>query len=220
MKKLLAMALCVITGVVMASTDVYDFKLAGKVPYLSKGIRTYKTQTMTGKLYLTWGDDGLLTEAYAEVQNKSTKVKHTIDFTKSMYNLMGKASKKISKTVPTFILESDSDTIECTVSEAHETIKYIMLAGTGSLTFVKGSGCGYCGDATNDCNKIGKLSGNFTGIMDCECPEESDWNHTLQAQQCGIYVDEDGNTVRSHDAAYWGSWTATYNKKATAAYAN
>lgn len=221
MKKLIVMALCAVScAAAIASTDVYNLKLSGKVPYVSNGIRNYKTQTMTGKLFLTWSDDGALEEARAELQNKTTKVIHYLDFTDSLYNLMGKTTKKIYKSVPTFVLVGADSEVECTKNEAHELIKNVALAGTGSLTYIKGTGCGYCGDATADCNKLNKVSGNFVGVLDCECPEDSSWDHTLEATQCGLVTDEDGKYVRSHYAAWWGSWTATYDKKATAAYEN
>ena len=56
------------------------------------------------------------------------------------------------------------------------------------------------------------MTGNVNGYMDCECPEDENWNHTAETTICGVKLDADGNIVRSHNAAFWGSWSATYVK--------
>lgn len=194
----------------VAVTDVYDFKAAIKVPYLSAGIRLYKNITFKGYLSVGYDEDGVAQSVTLEMKNKKTGVSHNIEMNTFMYNLMGKSNKTINRSTPTIYMLEEDDEIYC-CSAAHELIKNLALAGTGSLKYYKGytTGCGPCGDQVTvaGCNKLYKMNGYLTGIMDCECPEDEDWTHTLEAGYCGIVGE------RSHDAAIWGTWSATYNAK-------
>lgn len=224
MKKLIMIALTMLVGASFADTndvaltDTYKFKAAIKVPYLSAGVRTYKSQAFQGYMYVGYTEDGEVASAKIELQNKKTKVKHYITVDEFMYNLMGKKSKTSIRSVPTVFIKSDSDEVEQVSAEAHELFKTISLAGTGALKYMKGSSttlCGFCGTdtvTTAACNRLAKMSGSLVGIMDCECPEEENWSHTLLAGYCGVLSDEDGNVERSHDASFWGTWSATLVK--------
>lgn len=236
MKKLIMSAVCAM--IAMASfadtnnvaqvaevVDVYNFKATIKQPLLKSGVRTYTTVTLKGDLYLEYAsvDEGV-SAAYAVVQNSRTKVMHRIDFTDGFYNLMGKSTKTSVRSIPTVIFTgADSECNAGTgrgAQEPHETITTIQIAGQGVLkrlktkTFV----CGICGGnetTTTYCNKLYKLSGKVTGIMECACPDDESWNHTLETNFCGVKRDEDGETTRSHLASFFGSWSAKYKKTIT-----
>ncbi len=203
--------------------EVYDMKANLKVPYLVKGVRNYSSQTLQGHLYVEFDDTKTeFSNAYAVLTNKKTKVVHTIDFDGARFlNVLGKSKGKGDKyaprTVPSVFLKGYDYEIEGT--DPHELIQMIVFAGSGSLKEkkTKTTGCVYCGEpetTTAYCRRIDKMSGSVVGYMDCECPDEEDgWTHTLVKTLCGFLKDDDGKCVRSHNASFWGSWSATYNTK-------
>ena len=230
MKKLIMSAVCAMismmsfadTNNVAEAVDVYEFKASIKQPILKSGVRTYTTVSLKGDLYLEYEsvDDGI-SAAYAIVKNSKTKVMHRIDFTDGFYHLMGKSTKTTVRSLPTVILSgSDSECYAGTgkgAQEPHEAITSIQFAGQGTLKQIKTKtvNCGVCGGSSTTtayCNKLYKLTGNVTGIMDCECPDDENWNHTLETNFCGVKNDEDGETTRSHFASFFGSWSAKYKK--------
>ena len=219
-------ALCVF--MVFADTgsayrDVYTMKVALKVPYLKNGVRTYSSQTLQGCLYVEFDDpESEFSDSYAVLTNKKTKVVHTIDFGGARFiNMIGKSQGKndkyVPRTIPTVLLEGYDYEIEG--NDPHELIQMIVFAGSGSVkeTKTKTTGCVYCGEpstTTTYCRHITKMSGSVVGYMDCECPDEEDgWTHTLIKTLCGFLKDEDGDCVRSHNASFWGTWSAEHNKK-------
>lgn len=129
--------------------------------------------------------------------NKKTKVVHTIDFTDGFLNMMGKPSGKIGsakyakRSTPTiYFTGSDS---EVTGPEGHETIDTISFAGTASTKDYKSTTvtCGYCSTAassTEYCKKPYRMAGSVVGVMDCECPDEENWSHTLVKTLCGFLM--------------------------------
>lgn len=233
MKKLIMSAVCAMiamasfadTNVAAKTIDVYEFKSSIKQPLLKSGVRAYSTVALKGTLYLEYETAGEgISAAYAVVQNSRTKVMHRIDFTDGFYNLIGKSTKTTARSVPTVIVTGTDS--ECYVGtgngaqEPHETITEIQLAGQGALLPIKTRtvSCGVCGESTTTtsyCNKLYKLSGSVTGIMDCECPDDESWSHTLEANSCGVKKDEDGETTRSHFASFFGTWAAKYKRTVT-----
>lgn len=199
-------------------TNVYDLSMSLKVPYLKNGVRNYAGQKLKGEMYVVYEEDEIV-NAFAEVTNTSTKVAHSLDLTSGFYYLMGKESKKSARTVPTVFFQGQDYEVLATMYEAHEKISYIALAGTGKLNSIKSvtTGCGVCGEPvslTQYCNLLWSMSGNVVGVMDCECPDEEDgWSHTLKTVLCGVYYDEDDQVERSHDASFYGTWSAKFNKK-------
>ena len=122
-----------------------------------------------------------------------------------------------------FFNGGDSETIALR-DEAHEEIIAVALAGTGSIKSLKNvtSGCGYCGEdlsVTEYCNILWAMNGSVTGVMDCQCPDDEDWWHTVETVRCGVYyADIDATkmsevTSPSHYASFYGTWTAKFNKK-------
>lgn len=113
---------------------------------------------------------------------------------------------------------------EKNAQEPHEKIVSLGLAGTGVLKYTKTviKGCGACGvptTMTEYCSILNSMSGNLVGVMDCECPDEEGWDHTVIAGACGprapASIDDDGDItvleeVRTHYASIWGTWKATY----------
>lgn len=215
-------ALCSLMTFAEGYRDVYDMKASLKVPYLSKGVRSYSSQTLQGYLYVEYADaSNTLTSAYMVLVNKKTKVKHEIDVTESFLNMIGKTTGKFGsdkyapRSTPTVYLAGADTDVDG--DDAHEFITAVQFAGTGSTKDYKTTttGCSMCGEAvktTNYCKKLYKMNGSVTGHMDCECPDEEDWSHTLVKSLCGFEKDEDGY-VRSHFASFWGTWSAKYNQK-------
>jgi hypothetical protein len=201
--------------------DVYTVKATLKVPYLKSGVRSYSSQTLQGYLYVEYvGVNSEFDSAYMLLTNKKTKVVHKIDVTEGFLNMIGKASGKNEKYAPRSTPSIYFEGVDAEVNgdDAHELIKAVCFAGTGSLKDYKTTttGCSMCGETTKTtayCKKLYKMSGNVTGYMDCECPDDEDgWNHTMVKTLCGFEEDDDGY-VRSHNASFWGTWSAVYNQK-------
>ena len=226
MKKIIATVACALCAFTLFGSyrDVYTTKASIKVPYLVNGTRNYSTQTLQGNLYVVYADDETAFESATMVlTNKKTKVVHKIDLTDGFLNMIGKSSGKGDKYAPrsTPSIYFEGADAEINGNEPHEFIKAVQFAGSGSLKDYKTTtvGCGVCGAATKEttyCKKLYKMSGNVTGFMDCECPDDEDgWWHTLVKTACGFLLDEDDEYVRSHNASFWGTWSAVYNQKAS-----
>lgn len=234
MKKILMAAAIALTMCASAVTQVYNYTSSVKVPYLNNGVRTYASRTLKGTLTVSFDEDGVLTNSTLNVQNKTSKVWHKFDFTQAFYNLMGKRNKQVSHATPTVAFAYDMSTgddqvemgCEKGAQEPHEKIVSLDLAGTGTLKYTKTviKGCGTCGLPTTQteyCSILQKMCGNLVGVMDCECPDEDSWMHTVEGTACGPrkFVDgvdnEDDLTiddeVRTHYASIWGTWSATYS---------
>lgn len=229
MNKIVVALMCVIGSMaVMAGdesvvTNVYDFAMNLRVPYLDNGTRVYKPQKIIGYMYTEYSSNELV-NVWVEAQNRKTKVLHLTSFgDDSFYNLMGKTDKTSLRTVPTVFFEgADEETMipcECEIpGEGHEFIKKIQLAGTGKLRPVKTVviGCSACGETqktTAYCNVLISMNGSVTGYMDCLCPEDEDWWHTVKTCICGVFLDDAGQYERRHEAAFWGTWKAKFNRK-------
>lgn len=215
MKKLIAFAFaCAFAVSAFAySADtraVYNFKMSLKTPTLWEGVRQYKSQTYKGYMYADYSDTELV-RVWAEVQSSATKVTHVIEFDveSGFYNLMGKSNSKCERTVPTLWFKgNDVETVAGSKYGDHETITNLVLAGSGSIKSVKvvSEGCTICGTGYPSvwCNTLKSASGYATGVMNSECPDWEDWDHTLKGGACGP-TDE-----RSHFAATFGSWSISY----------
>ena len=188
--------------------DVFNFKATVKVPYLMSGVRTYKTQSFVGIMTMYYTDYNTPVDTVKIVMtNKKTKVEHVINVTDGFLNMLGK-----KMTTPTVACISDS-IISTAIGahENHESIKMITFAGTGSTKKMKiadATGCDSCGAGGSDaeyCYKVSKINGYTTGYMNCECPDG--FTHTMQAAACGNGIEP------MHEAAFWGSWTASRNAK-------
>lgn len=209
------------------TTNVYDFAMSVKVPYLKTGVRSYSSQKLKGLMYLVYDESAALADVYAVVTNSKTKVVHELDLTdSSFYHLMGKQTKKADRSTPTLWLAGADDEDPVVLKdESHEKILAIMLAGTGTLKNMKTvtTGCAYCGGVTTTteyCNLLWSMSGNVVGVMDCQCPDEEDWWHTVQTVLCGVYYVADPASAamsdkveRKHEASFYGTWSAKFNKK-------
>lgn len=226
MKKLITAAAIAVMAAFGATadtvTDVYNFKATIKQPLLKAGVRDYASVALKGYLYFEYDEStNSVGAVYAVVENSKTKVVHTIDFTDGFYNLMGKTTKTSFRSVPTVWFDgADSNVEEGTgkgAQEPHETIVKVTLAGKGMLKYLKDVilGCTSCGGGsklTTYCSKLNTMSGNIVGYMDCECPDPEPWNHTVETCACGVR-EEDGDIVRSHYASFFGTWSASWNKK-------
>jgi len=210
MKKLLMVAVMAVAGTVLASTEVYDFKMNLEMPVLKSGIRNMVSCSFKGYMYMEYeNDEEGPSSVWIECKNKKTDVTHRIEFTEGFYNLMGKADKKIGpRRTPTIYFEGgDVD------NESHENIKKMNLCGSGTLKLYKGAGCcGFCGDTPANCIRLVAMNGKVNGTMICNCPDDIPWTHTLMAGICGLLTD-DGNYMRTQEACFYGSWSAKRNEK-------
>ena len=209
-------------------TNVYNLAMSLKTPTLYAGVRTPTSQTYKGYLYAEYTDNEL-TALTAYVKSSKTKVEHYIEFPVaaddadldgSFYNLMGKTTKQSARTVPTlFLTGADTEAIGTSAKyEQHETIKKITLSGFGKLKTAKTAavGCGACGfggTAASYCSILWSADGTVTGVMDCECPDEEDWWHTVKTALCGVWYSDADEVERRHNAAFRGTWKITFNKK-------
>lgn len=207
--------------------DVYNMTLKIKWPWLNKGIRTYKTSTCKGYLVCGYAEAGdQISDAFLTFKNPNTKSLHTIEFEEADYWLMGKSNKSIARTEPSVYFEGADGESPIPVGnvELHELITKITFAGGGACT-VKSvttytTGCNACSEPTTkkqtvSCVKMKSMSGFVTGKMECECPEDEAWTHTLLGASCGLYLDAEGNPERSSEAAFAGQFSATYNSTAS-----
>lgn len=210
--------------------DVYDIKFSIKYPFLSNGIRTFKTSTFAGEMVIEYSDaSNSISKAYMYLKNGTTAAIHMVDCTESAYWLIGKAKNNvIARTVPAVYFEgTECEGYPLEINPkygAHEAFAKLTFAGDGSLAYTKstvtvaGGGCGACGvpaapiTSTSYCAKLSKMSGFVTGKMNCLCPEDIDWTHTFVAGACGI-VDGEISEIRSHTASMAGKFSAVYNKK-------
>ena len=184
---------------------------------LKSGVRTYQSATLKGTLYIEYASPtSMISRGYVVAKNSKTGVEHNIDLTDCLYNMLGKKTKQIYRSVPAVYFIGTNDVVYG--QNAHETITFITMAGNGKLVNnkTKTTTCNVCSinsTTTANCSKIKQLSGNLNGIMDCICPEDEAWDHTLFASACGLFIDENGEYVRSHEAPFWGSWSAKQKKK-------
>ena len=234
MKKIIMAVVACVALYASAVTQTYKFTSSIRFPYLNNGVRTYVVTAMKGDLYMSFDEDGTLTNSTLNVQNIKTKAWHKFDFTQSFYHLMGKANKMATHSAPSVAFAYYDNTptedlveagTEKNAQEPHETIASMYLAGNGSLKYTKTvlKGCGSCGVPTTTveyCSILQRMSGSLVGVMDCVCPDDEAWKHTVVAGPCGPkpFVDgiDDANDmtsdeeVRTHYASFWGNWTAVY----------
>ena len=203
-------AVMAIAGTVLASTEVYDFKMSLSMPVLNAGVRGMYTCGFTGYMYMDYENDAESpSSVWIECKNKKTGVTHKIEFTEGFYNLMGKADKKLGpRRTPNLYFEGED-----VDNESHEEIIKMTLCGGGTLKLFKGAGCGFCGDTTASCVRLVSMSGKVMGVMACNCPEDSSWTHTLVAGLCGVLTDDEGKYIRTQEASFCGSWSAKRNAK-------
>lgn len=225
MKKIIAaVAVCAASFGLFGDTvtNVYNLSMSLATPTLYAGVRDKLGQVYKGYLYMEYEDNELI-GAFATVTSSKTKVEHFIEFDlgESFYHLMGKTTKQADRSVPSlFLTGADTEAIGYSAKyEQHETIKKITLSGFGKLkthkTAAVGCGaCGFGGSAAKYCNLLWSASGTVTGWMDCECPDDQEWWHTVRTVLCGVYYDAATQEVeRKHEGAFRGTWKITYNKK-------
>lgn len=223
MKKVMIALMCVMCGVAAmadTATNVYNFSMSLYTPTLLNGVRSKTAQKYTGYMYMEYVDSELA-GVWAEVVSSKTKVYHSIAFNDGFYNLLGKQTKTIDRSVPTlYFTGADTEASGGIVKYGeHELITVINFAGFGTLKAYKNvtTGCSACGlpqTHTEYCHILNTASGSVNGVMDCECPDtEPDWWHTLKAAFCGVWYDASDNWERSHKAAFTGTWKISYNKK-------
>lgn len=190
MKKVICVAMAALVGTAaFAGTDAYDVfdvKISAATPYIKSGVRDYRSDTWTGKLTVTYTDDGLVDEATCTLTQKKTGVTDDFEVVIDCASVVGKNFKK-----PTVYMTLKSDTVT------------FNLAGTGSFKTVRKAGCGYCGDAVTECKKP-SFSGKAVGMYDCECGAGSP---TRVLTECGA------SDETMSFAAINGTFTLKFNKK-------
>lgn len=190
MKKLMAAVMTAMIGTaVLADTeayDVFDVKISATTPYIKNGIRDYRSDTWTGKLTVTYTDEGAVDEATCTMTQKRLGITEDFEVTIDCASVVGKTFKK-----PTVYLTLKSDTVT------------FNLAGTGSFKTIRKAGCTPCGQPTTECKKP-SFSGKVVGMYDCECGAGSP---TRVLVECG--ASEETMSL----AALQGTFSIKWNKK-------
>lgn len=200
----------------VAVRDTYRMTLNAKMPALRSGVRMFRSQTLRGDLVVEWGVDGNAVSATAALVNKSTKAVHNVEFDVGFINAMGRKTSRIARGTPVFYAEAhDADVEACeSAADPHEKFAKLSFAGNGAFRHLRTAGCTECGTGyTETCSRIHRMSGQFTGYVDCECPDDVAWDHTLKVSECGISDGADGSAVRSHFAPAYGKWSAVFRSR-------
>lgn len=226
MKKIIIALMCAIGSMVSfanETTNVYNMTMSLQTPILQSGVRNKVSQSYKGYMYMVYDEDGKLSTVWADVLSNKTKVGHVISFNEGFYHLIGKTTKTSPRSVANMYLTGADDEVYGGISKygVHEKIKVINFGGFGTIKSSKTVviGCGACGapeKTTEYCNILNAVSGHVNGVMDCECPEDEDWWHTVMGGLCGVWYDAAFEMERSHEAAFTGTWKISYNKKLSA----
>lgn len=200
----------------VAVRDTYRMTMTARMPALRSGVRTFRNQSLRGDLVVEWGVDGNVVSATATLVNKSTKAVHNVEFDVGFINAMGRKTSRIARGTPVFYAEAhDADVEACeSAQDPHEKFAKLSFAGNGAFRHVRTAGCTECGTGyAEPCSRIHRMSGRFTGYVDCECPDDVAWDHTLKVSECGISSDVYGSAVRSHFAPTSGKWSAVFRSR-------
>ena len=159
MKKMI-MALALIAGLVAsASTDVYTFKTSLRYPAIGKTAFVPATSPLAGTLTVVRGDDATNTTATLEVTLKKTKETYTLVADQEQaFVVFGKKDTDVATSI-TFTNTADDP----------DGILELTFSGFGTLKTKTTGGCTPCGDTTETCSKVTKLSGNVQGFYACPC---------------------------------------------------
>ena len=185
MKKLIMM-LALVAGSMfaMASTDVYTFKTSLKIPVVGKTAFIPASTTATGTLTIERDDEAGTAEATLVVTLKKTKETYTLKLDgDDAYAVFGKKDTDVATTLK-FVNEDPT-----------EGLTELTFYGWGTLKTKTTGGCTPCGDTTQTCSKITKLTGVVGGKYVCPCGGSFlDWDGTCE-------FDED----RVNDLTVYGS---------------
>lgn len=196
--------------------DTYRMTMTARMPALRSGVRTFRNQSLRGDLVVEWGVNGNVVSATATLVNKSTKAVHNVEFDVGFINAMGRKTSRIARGTPVFYAEAhDADVEACeSAQDPHEKFAKLSFAGNGAFRHVRTARCTECGTGyAEPCSRIHRMSGRFTGYVDCECPDDVAWDHTLKVSECGISSDAYGSAVRSHFAPTSGKWSAAFRSR-------
>ena len=200
MKKMMMTLAIMASMFVMASTDVYTFKTSIKYPAIGKTAFVPKTTTVSGTLTISDADSTNATATLVVIV-KATKQTYTLEATDPLaLAVFGKKNADCSTSI-TFV----------NVDAASDGILELTFNGFGSLKTKKTGGCTPCGDTTEICTKIKKISGVCIGKYACPCGGNFiEWDGSCfldtendVADYCPIYGTSASMTLKSVDGKKW-----------------
>lgn len=185
-------------------TDTYNFKMTLEVPRIydnmqSKGYRKYQKQTVKGKMFLTYDDasDESAVVSFSDLRNTKHKVNgsavtYTVvpdETVQSFVNVIGNnLTMDFHVASVCFGIIAEPSYIWGAPDEDNSL--YVMLAGSGRTTKVKGA------------RVIRKMSGTVSGAIGCGC---SFYGHVSPTRMMGAY----GPSATVVDvASVFGKWRA------------
>ena len=157
---------------VIVAEDEYAISLKLQVPQVidnmsSVGYRKYQTQTIKGKMYICWLDDGGFALDFDELENKNFKVRSTRvkykgtegkEIVYSRFNWIGSNKTNVFK-VPTICFYLELEPSYAMGGNNEDNSFYVLVSGKGSSAIKKTVGCRI---ATS-------FSGYVAGTQGCGC---------------------------------------------------
>ena len=200
MKKMMMTLALMASMFVMASTDVYTFKTSIKYPAIGKTAFVPKTTTVSGTLTISDAGSENAT-ATLVVTVKGTKQTYTLEATDPLaLAVFGTKNTDCSTSITFVNVDGNSD-----------GLLELTFNGFGKLKTKKTGGCTPCGDTTEICTKIKKISGVCIGKYACPCGGNFiEWDGSCfldtendVAEYCPIYGTSASMTLKSVDGKRW-----------------
>lgn len=158
MKKIVMALALIASTVAVASTDVYSFSTTLKYPAIGKSAFVPASTVVKGTLAIDRDDESTNSTAILVVTLKKTKETYTlVADAETQFAIFGKKGLDCATTLR-FVNEDPTDgLIELT------------FYGWGALKTKKTGGCTPCGDTTEICSRVTKLTGVVGGKYICPC---------------------------------------------------
>lgn len=194
------MALALIASMVAtASVDVYTFSTTIKFPNIGKTAFVPATSAVSGTL--TIDPDSEISPLTLAVTVKKTKATYILVCDDPMaLAVFGKKDTDCSTEIKFTNVDPESD-----------GILSLTFSGMGTLKTKTTGGCTPCGDTTQTCSKIQKLTGVVIGSYACPCGGNFvEWDGScdldldnLVAEYCPIYGKSATLTLKTVDGKKW-----------------
>ena len=200
MKKMMMTLAIMASMFVMASTDVYTFKTSIKYPAIGKTAFVPKTTTVSGTLTISDAGSENAT-ATLVVTVKGTKQTYTLEATDPLALAVFGTKNADCSTSITFV----------NVDAASDGILELTFNGFGKMKTKKTGGCTPCGDTTEICTKINRMTGVCIGTYACPCGGNFiEWDGSCfldiandVAEYSPIYGTSASITLKSVDGKRW-----------------
>lgn len=199
-------------------TDVYKLKMVVKVPRIydnmtSMGYRKYQTQSIKGRLLITYpstakGEVGYPEVRIVDLENQTHKIngkKITYNVTVggdgpfTRVNLIGSNKKNVFD-VASICFYIDAEPSYNVGEDDPDNSLLCTMSGRGTTKKYKVSGC------PKDTRYIKTITGNLAGTLGCGC---SAYGHISPTRVAG---ERGASDIVDDVAAIYGTWRATYDK--------